>query len=101
MRKKRKKIAATVTVEWGYELHTLELTPRNWARVQAGKPFSTSGNGSHYEGEFFSDYWHFNDQGKGSLTVTYGDEGTEGWIGNVGSAMGDVANRPQGRSKRR
>jgi hypothetical protein len=29
---------ATVTVEWGYETHSITLTPKNWARVKSGKP---------------------------------------------------------------
>jgi hypothetical protein len=29
---------ATVTVEWGYETHSITLTPKNWARVKYAPP---------------------------------------------------------------
>ncbi len=29
---------ATITVEWGYDLHEIRLKSRNWAQLKAGKP---------------------------------------------------------------
>jgi hypothetical protein len=78
-------VAATVTVNWGYENHSLDLTPRRWAQVVAGKPVSMRGQGYHADGKFWWDYWAFNCDGEGSLNVGYG-EGGEGWSGNLASA---------------
>ena len=44
---------ATVSVAWGYELHSIALTARNWARVKSGKPLRIRGKGFRYEGDFF------------------------------------------------
>lgn len=34
--------AATITVEWGYDNHTVTLTPRNWSRGSNGSMLSES-----------------------------------------------------------
>ena len=73
--------AATITVEWGYETHSISLTPRNWRRVLSGKPLQIRGEGYYYEGEFFWDYWSFEGGMEGRLTVCYGDGGGTGWDG--------------------
>lgn len=80
------RLRATITVEWGYELHSITLTARNWARVKAGKPLTIRGKGYSYEGQFFWDYWYFDGGMDGSLRVTYGDEGGEGFSGKLSEA---------------
>lgn len=85
-----KSAAATVTVEWGYELHTLSLTKRNWSRIIAGRPVSVRGRGYRYEGEFFWDYWHFSGGRNGTLTVMYGEDNAVGFDGTLEDAMVDV-----------
>jgi hypothetical protein len=55
----KKKIAATVSVEWGYEVHSITVSPSDWDLIKAGKEICIDGKGYWYEGEFFSDYWHF------------------------------------------
>ena len=75
-----------MTVNWGYENHSLQLTPRRWAQVVAGKRVSIRGKGYPYEGESFWDYWLFNGDGKGSLNVGYGNDGGEGRSGALESA---------------
>jgi len=66
---------ATISVEWGYEMHSTTLTARNWARVKSGKSLSIRGKGYYYEGEFFWDYWSFAGGLDGELYVDYGDGG--------------------------
>ena len=80
-------IAAEITVEWGYELHSIVLTPRNWTKVKSGKPLSIRGKGYIYEGEFFWDHWHFNTYENNEIYVTYGNDGGEGFIGSFSSAV--------------
>jgi hypothetical protein len=76
---------ATLTVEWGYELHSITLTARNWRRIKAGRPLRIRGKGYYYEGEFFWDYWTFNKASTGSLLVEYGDGGV-GFDGDLDDA---------------
>lgn len=83
---KQPKLAATITVNWGYENHSLTLTPRNWAKIKAGRAHFQRGKGYHYEGEFFWDNWRFTGGLNGALVVGYGDDGGEGFIGRLSGA---------------
>lgn len=80
---------AEISVEWGYDLHTIKLTARNWRRVASGKPLSIRGKGYYYEGEFFWDYWDFGGGLEGRLVVTYGEHGGQGFDGQLKQAMID------------
>ena len=75
--------SVTLSVEWGYEIHSLTIGPRNWAKIQAGKKWGAAGETYYYEGERFGCYWSFNDRGEpGSLIVSYGNDGGEGYCGD-------------------
>ena len=81
---------ATITVEWGYECHSIMLTARNWARMKAGKPLRIRGKGYWYEGEHFWTYWDFTGGLDGGLVVSchrgtewYGD----GFVGRLNDAL--------------
>ena len=78
-KKKRGKPVVRITVEWGYESHSLELTKKEWDDIQAGEVVSFSGENYGYEGEDFDCWWCFNSPRKGHLIVEYGDEGGTGW----------------------
>ena len=94
-----RQLGATVTVDWGYDVEvTITLTPRNWARVKAGKPVGIRGKGYYYEGEFFRDYWNFDGGLEGSLVVTY-TGGGEGYSGPLSGAT--IEERPLSMSKRK
>ena len=69
------KSRATIAVSWGYEQHSITLTARNWRRILSGKSLHIRGKGYSYEGEFFWDYWNFDGNLEGPLTVTYGGGG--------------------------
>ena len=74
--------SVTLSVEWGYEIHRLTIGPRNWKKIQDGKAWGTAGKTYYYEGERFSCYWDFNCRGEpGSLIVSYGNDGGEGYVG--------------------
>ena len=79
-------LAATITVGWGYESHSITLTPRNWAAIKAGRAHSQRGSGYHYEGRFFWDYWSFGGGLDGELNVGYGGDGGEGFVGVLSDA---------------
>ena len=78
--------SVTLSVEWGYELHSVTIGPRCWKKIQEGKAWCNSGETYDYEGESFSCYWDFNGRsGPGSLLVGYGDDGGEGYCGRWAS----------------
>ena len=71
-----------MSVEWGYEIHSVTIGPRCWKKIQEGKEWGTGGETYYYEGERFSCYWDFNCRGEpGSLIVSYGNDGGEGYCG--------------------
>jgi hypothetical protein len=84
---KAKQPAATITVEWGDDNHSITLTPKNWATVKSGAPLSLSGKGYHYEGGFFWDYWHFAGGLEGDIEVGYGNDGGQGFVGTLEHAQ--------------
>lgn len=76
-------------VEWGYELHRVELSPSDWEDIRDGLPVDVDGDGYVYEGRRFVDCWSFNFPTVGRLKVTYEEDdgvsvGYEGpWDGTV------------------
>jgi hypothetical protein len=75
--------SVTVSVSWGYELHTITLAAEDWVKVISGDDLKLHGPGYYYEDEFFQDYWHFSGGLDGSVEVTYGDDGAQGFIGQL------------------
>lgn len=65
---------ARVAVEWGYKVHEVILTPRNWSRVKAGRHFRIRARGYSEDG-FQWEYWTFSGGLHGELLVEYGDGG--------------------------
>jgi hypothetical protein len=79
------KTGAAISVSCGNDVEvSIRLTPRNWARIKAGKTFHIRGKGYQYEGEFFWDYWSRGAGLDGSLTVTYGEDWGVGFEGRLG-----------------
>ena len=76
---------ATIGVVWGYDLHDITLTPRNWSRVKRGKPLRIRERGV-YEGVFQWEYWNFEGGLDGDLLVQYGDDGGVGFVGKLRDA---------------
>jgi hypothetical protein len=82
-----KNASAIISVTWGNDVEvSIKLTPRNWAKVQCGKPLKIRGKGYYYEGEFFWDYWSFEGGFEGSLLVSYGQDGGVGFEGKLRDA---------------
>ena len=88
--KKEQLPKATISVEWGYENHSITLTAKNWAKIKAGKPHAQRGEGYNYEGTFFWDYWSFGGGMDGELRVGYenkNDGRGEGFDGSLKDAV--------------
>jgi hypothetical protein len=80
----------SIGVEWGYDMHEVELPFDRWLRILGGEQDSIS-TGYYYEGEPFTADWCFDINNADQLVVGYDDGGT-GWIGNLGGV--DVLEGP-------
>ncbi|MBK8121137.1 MAG: hypothetical protein IPK39_19725 [Sulfuritalea sp.] len=56
-------------VEWGYEIHTLSVTPSVWAKIVAGEEIVQKSRGA-YEGAQFWIEWSFNCSGVQTLSLS-------------------------------
>ena len=80
------KRVVNVTVDVGYENHSVKLTLGEWKRVNAGVFLERSVK-DRYEGEMFTYVFSFNSPRhvNHSLVVEY-DEGGEGFLGSIDDA---------------
>lgn len=76
-----------ITVEWGYEHHSLALSRKDWDLIKAGQSLRIRGDGYYYEGDFFWDYWFFGGGLDGILQVDYGEDGATGFVGKLRDAL--------------
>ena len=75
-----------ISVEWAYEVHSLEMPVKRWFRVCAGKVPRARSRG-YYEGTSFWNYWTFCLNQKISLRVAYGEDGGIGYEGSIEDAF--------------
>lgn len=77
----------SLSVDYGYDVHSIEFSGRTFRRIRAGKPVTIQGEGFSWEGEHDQDYWQFNrdrsgEEAPGSLYIhTRG--GGEVYIGRL------------------
>ena len=71
-----------VSVSWGYELHDVHVSARKWIRIRAGEAVMVKSIG-WYEGQSFECRWYFDPEAENSLIVSYGDDGADGFVGNI------------------
>lgn len=81
-----KQRTVSIGVEWGYELHTVTLSARRWTEIKNGAEFTATSKG-WYEGTEFDICWQFNGGRPGSLVVSYGDDGADGFDGSLADAV--------------
>ncbi len=74
-----------VTVDYGYDLHSISLTEGIFAQIQAGQPVMVEGQGFPVEGAWERDRWAFNHGAVGAVHVMT-DEGREVFEGGLGAA---------------
>lgn len=73
---------ARITVDFGYDIHTLQLSPRTLRKIQAGAVLSLRGPGFLVDGVREQDRWVFNSDAVGRLIVVT-DEGREIYDGQI------------------
>ena len=71
----------SITVEWGYELHTLKVPFERWIGILHGEPFHDT-QPYTYEAKRYCSEWTFDTNAENQLYVGYDDCGV-GWIGNL------------------
>ncbi len=74
---------ARITVDAGYDIHSLVLSGRTFGRIQAGAVLTLRGQGFFVEGVKEADSWSFNATSPGSIRVET-DEGREVFDGSFG-----------------
>ena len=47
-------------IDYGYDVHGIELAESDWSRIKAGSPVELAGQGFAIEGRVDQDFWHFN-----------------------------------------
>ena len=57
-----------ILINYGYDIHSLEISDLEWQAIQSGKHVGIEGQGFWVEGEYDQDYWSFNSE-KGSLGI--------------------------------
>lgn len=72
----------TLTVDYGYDSHSVDVNRDDWERVLSGEPVSFSGQGFYVEGVQEDDYWSFNRPTPGDLEVG-GEDGRQIFVGSV------------------
>jgi hypothetical protein len=93
--KKYKTGSVTITVDYGYDIHSVTFSRQNYDRIAAGKKVAIKGQGFYLDGLRVQDFWVFNRDEPGSLYVGYEDAG-EIYIGNIDD--GEVSIDPERKS---
>ncbi len=72
-----------VTVDFGFDLHSIGIPEAVFAQIQAGHPMVVQGQGFPVEGVLEQDLWAFNQGTAGAVHVST-DEGHDMFEGNPG-----------------
>jgi hypothetical protein len=81
--------AVRVTVDFGFDVHTITITEATFAQIQAGMQVTVQGQGFPVEGVMEVDEWAFNCGTVGAVHVST-DTGREVFEGNLRDAEVDV-----------
>lgn len=67
--KHHKSGSVRLSVDTGYDTHSMVMSQRTWKRIQSGASLSIKGQGFFIEGEKSQDVWSFNLIELGSVAV--------------------------------
>ena len=79
-----------ITVDYGYDIHSLEISDEELKDIQLGKKLEIEGRGFPVEGEMENDWWKFNTEEQGSIEVC-GEGGRQIYLGNLSNEEVSVA----------
>ena len=80
--------AMKILIDYGYDIHSLEISDLDWQAIQSGKHLNMQGQGFWVEGEYDQDYWSFNAE-KGSLGINC-ESGRDVFTGSISDLMVDT-----------
>ena len=72
-------------VSWGDEMHDFKIGYARWRRIRAGHAVMVRSTG-WYESKSFPCRWYFDLAAENSLEVCYGDDGGQGFLGQITDA---------------
>jgi hypothetical protein len=70
-----------LTIDYGYDIHSIELSQRTLDRIEAGKHVTVKGQGFHADEGREQDYWAFNNK-NGTKIEVYCDSGRDVFKGD-------------------
>ena len=76
----------TLTVNYGYDIHSVEASRNDWERALSGEQVSFGGQGFYVEGVREDDYWSFNYPSPGDLKVG-GEDGRQIFVGSLSDIL--------------
>ena len=79
-----------ITVDYGYDIHSIEISDEELKDIQLGKKLEIEGQGFPVEGEMENDWWKFNTVEEGSIEVC-GEGGRQIYLGNLSNEEVSVA----------
>ncbi len=74
-----------LTVNYGYDIHSVEVSASTWQQIQGGDAVTVQGQGFFIEGVESQDVWTFNSPEAGALAVE-ADDGHQIFIGHMSAA---------------
>jgi hypothetical protein len=74
-----------VTINYGYDIHSIVMSQRAWDRIAKGEAVTMKGQGFFIEGVESQDVWKFNSPEAGALTVD-AEDGHQIFIGHISAA---------------
>lgn len=80
--KKSAKTRYTISIDYGYDSHSITISQQQIDAVNSGEEISIKGQGFWIEGRKTQDIWNFNCTDTGSLEVD-GEDGHQIYIGNL------------------
>lgn len=78
-----------LTIDYGYDIHSLRMSKRSYERISAGEPTTIRGQGFRWEGTTDRDLWIFNREQAGALYVTTASGG-DIFIGHLSNATVEI-----------
>jgi len=76
--------SVTITVEYGYDVHSVKVSSVSYRKFLAGEHFEIKGQGFLVEGDEEQDFWVFN-KSESERIIVYCDSGRDIFSGNAWS----------------
>jgi proline racemase len=82
---KHKAGTVKVTINYGYDIHSIVMSQRSWDRIAKGEAVTMNGQGFFIQGVESEDVWTYNSPEAGALSVD-AEDGHQIFIGHMSAA---------------